>query len=221
MAHSVAVLSTENVTHNVVRLTVEKPEGYDYKPGQATDVALDRDDWRDEQRPFTFTSLTDADHLEFTIKVYPDHDGVTEQIGKLKAGDRLLIDDPWGAIQYKGPGVFVAGGAGVTPFIAILRDLQRKGEVKDQKLIFSNNTERDIILREEFEAMDGLDCVFTVTDQDDSPLARGLVDRDFLKAHVNDFAQEFYVCGPPKMIEAVTEDLKALGADPDSVVLEE
>lgn len=221
MAHSVAVLSTENVTHNVVRLTVEKPEGYDYKPGQATDVALDRDDWRDEQRPFTFTSLTDADHLEFTIKVYPDHDGVTEQIGKLKAGDRLLIDDPWGAIQYKGPGVFVAGGAGVTPFIAILRDLQRKGEVKDQKLIFSNNTERDIILREEFEAMDGLDCLFTVTDQDDSPLARGLVDRDFLKAHVNDFAQEFYVCGPPKMIEAVTEDLKALGADPDSVVLEE
>ncbi|WP_420562920.1 FAD-binding oxidoreductase [Thalassobaculum sp.] len=221
MAHSVAVLSTENVTHNVVRLTVEKPEGYDYKPGQATDVALDRDDWRDEQRPFTFTSLTDADHLEFTIKVYPDHDGVTEQIGKLKAGDRLLIDDPWGAIQYKGPGVFVAGGAGVTPFIAILRDLQRKGEVKDQKLIFSNNTERDIILREEFEAMDGLDCLFTVTDQDDSPLARGLVDRDFLKTHVNDFAQEFYVCGPPKMIEAVTEDLKALGADPDSVVLEE
>ena len=93
--------------------------------------------------------------------------------------------------------------------------------MKDQKLIFSNNTERDIILREEFEAMDGLDCLFTVTDQDDSPLARGLVDRDFLKTHVNDFAQEFYVCGPPKMIEAVTEDLKALGADPDSVVLEE
>lgn len=221
MAHSVAVLSTEKVTHNVVRLTVEKPDGYDYKPGQATDVALDRDNWRDEQRPFTFTSLTDADHLEFTIKVYPDHDGVTQQIGKLKKGDRLLIDEPWGAIQYKGPGVFVAGGAGVTPFIAILRDLQRKGALSGQTLIFSNSTERDIILRDEFEAMDGLDCLFTVTDQDDSPLARGLVDRDFLKTHLADFSQDFYVCGPPKMIDAVTEDLKALGADPDSVVLED
>lgn len=146
---------------------------------------------------------------------------MTEQIGKLKKGDRLLIDDPWGAIQYKGPGVFVAGGAGVTPFIAILRDLQRKGELKGQTLIFSNSTERDIILREEFEGMDGLDCLFTVTDQDDSPLARGLVDRDFLKKHVDDFGQDFYVCGPPKMIESVTDDLKALGADPDSVVLED
>ncbi|WPZ35921.1 FAD-binding oxidoreductase [Thalassobaculum sp. OXR-137] len=221
MAHSVAVLNTENVTHNVVRLTVEKPDGYDYTPGQATDVALDRDGWRDEQRPFTFTSLTDADHLEFTIKVYPDHDGVTEQIGKLQKGDRLLIDEPWGAIQYKGPGAFIAGGAGVTPFIAILRDLERKGELEGQRLIFSNSTERDIILRGEFEGMKGLECLFTVTDQNDSPLARGMIDQDFLKAHLNDFGQEFYVCGPPKMIDSVTDDLKALGADPDSVTLEE
>ena len=221
MAQSVAVLNTEKVTHNVVRLTVEKPQGYEYKPGQATDVALDRDDWRDEKRPFTFTSLTDAEHLEFTIKVYPDHDGVTEQIGKLQKGDRLLIDEPWGAIQYKGPGAFIAGGAGVTPFIAILRDLQRKGEMKGQKLIFSNSTEQDIILRQEFEGMDGLECLFTVTDQDDSPLARGMVDQDFLKTHLDDFSQEFYVCGPPKMIDAVTDDLKSLGADPDSVTLED
>ncbi|MFX4219780.1 MAG: FAD-binding oxidoreductase [Thalassobaculum sp.] len=221
MAQSVTILDTAPVTHDVVRLTVEKPEGYSYEPGQATDVAIDRDGWRDEQRPFTFTSLTDADHLEFVIKVYPDHDGVTEQIGKLKKGDKLLIDDAWGAIQYKAPGVFIAGGAGVTPFIAILRDLERKGELKGQRLIFSNRTERDIILRDEFEAMAGLDCIFTVTDQDASPLALGMVDKEFLKSHVDDFSQAFYVCGPPKMIEAVTGNLKDLGADPDSVVLED
>lgn len=221
MTHSVTILKTENVTHDTVRITVEKPQGYSYEPGQATDVALDRDGWRDEQRPFTFTSLADADHLEFTIKVYEDHDGVTEQIGTLKQGDTLLIDDAWGAIQYKGPGVFIAGGAGVTPFIAILRDLERKGALKGQHLIFSNKTEKDIILRDEFEAMDGLDCLFTVTDQDDSPLAGGMIDRDFLKRNVSDFSQQFYVCGPPKMIESVTEDLRALGADPDSVVLED
>ncbi len=40
-----------------------------------------------------FTSLPDADHLEFTIKSYPDHDGVTEQIGQTRLGDRLVIGD--------------------------------------------------------------------------------------------------------------------------------
>lgn len=221
MAQSVSVLETRSVTHDVVRITFQRPEGYSFTPGQATDVALDRDGWRDAQRPFTFTALPDADDLEFTIKVYDDHDGVTGQIGALKPGDRLLIDEPWGAIRYKGPGVFIAGGAGVTPFIAILRDLERKGELKGQRLIFSNKTEKDIILRDTFEAMDGLDCLFTVTDQADSPLAHGRVDRDFLARHVGDFNQEFYVCGPPKMVEGVSDALKLLGADPDAVVFED
>jgi predicted ferric reductase len=44
-----------------------------------------------------------------------------KRIRKLKHGDELIIRDVWGAIEYKGEGVFIAGGAGVTPFIAILR----------------------------------------------------------------------------------------------------
>lgn len=221
MPTPIAITKTEAVTHDVVRLTVEKPDGYRFTPGQATDVALDRDGWREETRPFTFTALADADHLQFVIKVYDDHDGVTQQIGGLREGDRLLIDEPWGAITYTGPGTFIAGGAGVTPFIAILRDLAAKGDLAGNRLIFSNKTERDIIMREEFEAMEGLDCLFTVTDQPDSALARGLVDRDFLKKHVTDFSQSFYVCGPPKMVESVSADLEALGAQPDSVVFED
>ena len=47
-------------------------------------------------------------------------------ISKLKPGDDLIIRDVWGAISYKGEGVFIAGGAGVTPFISIFRDLKIK-----------------------------------------------------------------------------------------------
>lgn len=221
MTRYIEVLDVAPVTHDVVRIVAEKPAGYRYEPGQATDVAVDRKGWRQETRPFTFTSLNAADHLEFVIKVYADHDGVTRQVGSLKAGDRLLIGDPWGAIRYKGRGVFVAGGAGITPFIAILRQLRADGALAGNRLIFSNKTERDIILRDELEAAEGLDCLFTVTDQPGSALARGLVDREFLKRHVQDFGQAFYVCGPPPMVDSVTADLKSLGADPDTVVIED
>jgi ferredoxin-NADP reductase len=215
------ITEISEVTHDVRRLTVEKPEGYRFEPGQATEVAIDKEDWRDEKRPFTFTSLNDWPALEFTIKVYPDHNGVTEQVGKLQVGDRLLIDDAWGTIRYGGPGVFIAGGAGVTPFIAILRDLDKKGQLDGNRLIFSNKTEKDIILREEFEGMTGLDCLFTVTEQPDSPLALGMVDKGFLERHVSDFGQKFYVCGPPKMVEDVSKALQDLGAESESVVFEE
>jgi ferredoxin-NADP reductase len=87
------------------------------------------------KRPFTFTSLNDNDYLEFIIKIYDSNDGVTRELGKLKQGDELLIHDVWGAIEYKGEGVFIAGGAGVTPFIAILRQLQAENKIANNKLI--------------------------------------------------------------------------------------
>jgi hypothetical protein len=221
MTHTVRILSVSDVTHNVRRLRVEKPEGYAFVPGQATEVAIDHDRWREEKRPFTFTSLNHWPDLEFTIKIYPDHGGVTEQIGRLEEGDRLIIDEPWGAIEYRGKGCFIAGGAGVTPFIAIIRDLKEKGELAGNMLIFSNLTERDIILRSEFEAADGLECLFLVTDQPDSPLASGMIDKSFLQTHIGDFDQEFYVCGPPKMVEEISRDLEELGAKPDAITFEE
>lgn len=121
--HIVKILSIESVTHNVRQYNIEKPNGYHFIPGQATEVAINLPEWKNERRPFTFTSLNDWDHLQFTIKSYSDHNGVTNQLGQLKAGDELILHDVWGAIQYKGEGTFIAGGAGVTPFIAIFRQL--------------------------------------------------------------------------------------------------
>jgi ferredoxin-NADP reductase len=221
MPHAVDILKVEPVTHNVRRFTVRKPENYRFEPGQATLVAIDRPEWQKKRRPFTFTSLNDWPDLEFTTKIYPDHHGVTEQLGTLAAGDRLLIGDPWGTIQYKGPGTFIAGGAGVTPFIAILRQLAKDGRLAGNTLLFSNKTVRDIILRDEFEAMQGLRCVFTLTREPDPALEDRRIDRAFLQDHVADFGQRFYVCGPEQMVEQLKQHLAALGASADAVVFEQ
>ena len=222
MSTKVRIKAAEFVTHNVRRFDVEKPPGWTFEPGQATDVSIDKDGWRDEKRPFTFTALPEGDDLQFTIKIYPDHGGVTEQLGKLKVGDALLLDEPFGTIQYKGPGTFIAGGAGVTPFIAILRALARDHKLSGHSLIFSNNTERDIILREEFDAMDGLARTYVVSsEEEDKPgLVRGFIDKKFLQDNISDFGQHFYVCGPDQMVEDINKALEELGAEPDALVFE-
>ncbi len=221
MVHTVQILSTEPVTHNVRQFTVEKPAGYAFEPGQATEVSLMQEGWRDEKRPFTFTALPSDAHLQFTIKIYPGHDGVTEQLGQVEPGERLQIGDPWGAITDKGPGYFIAGGAGLTPFLAILRKRHADDELNNSVLIFSNKTERDIICRRELEGMDGLDCRFIVTDDPDSDLRQARIDKSFLQHEIDDFGAQFYVCGPPEMVEDVTDALKNLGASPDGITLEE
>ena len=218
--HIVRIKNIEPVTHDVRRYQFEKPKGYSFNPGQATEVAINKEGWKEERRPFTFTSLNDDPYLEFTIKSYNDHPGVTNELGKLKVGDELIIHDVWGAIEYKGPGYFIAGGAGITPFIAILRQLHKEGKLADNKLFFSNKTSKDIIIQEELTRMLGKNAVYTITDEKNSSHINGFINEEFLKKNVKDFGKKFYICGPPPMIEALTAILTKLGAKTDSVVFE-
>src|SRR5688500_961728 len=96
MEHIIKIREIESLTHDVKRFLCEKPPGFAYRPGQATELAINKAGWEDQKRPFTFTSLTQAPHLEFVIKIYSDHEGVTRELDVLQAGDELLIGDSWG-----------------------------------------------------------------------------------------------------------------------------
>jgi len=144
--YTVKILNIANVTHDVLRFEVEKPVHYIFTRGQATEVSINMSGWENELRPFTFTSLNDSPYLEFIVKSYSEHRGVTNKMKTLKVGDSLIIRDPWGAIEYKGPGYFIVGGAGITPFIAILRLLQKERRSDGNRLFFSNKTSCDVIL---------------------------------------------------------------------------
>ncbi|RYG27457.1 MAG: flavodoxin reductase, partial [Chitinophagaceae bacterium] len=140
MSHKVKIRSIENLTHDVLRIVAEKPAVLNYQPGQAVDVSINKPGWESELRPFTFTSLPEEDHIEFSIKTYPDHNGVTAQLLTLKPGDELIIGDVFGDINYKGEGMFIAGGAGVTPFIAIFKSLEKEKKIGNNQLLFANKT---------------------------------------------------------------------------------
>lgn len=122
-AQIVKVLKTDSLTHNVKRFVVEKPRGYTFIPGQATEVSINQKSLEMELRPFTFTSLPNDNHLEFIIKIYVDHNGMTEKLNHVVEGDELLVHEVFGTIRYEGPGLFIAAGAGITPFISIFRQL--------------------------------------------------------------------------------------------------
>ncbi len=216
----VKILSIRKVTHDVRRFRIEKPPGFSFIPGQATEVSVNKAKWREEKRPFTFTCLNSESYLEFTIKSYPSHGGVTNELAKLEPGAELIIRDVWGAISYKGKGVFIAGGAGITPFIAIFRDLNAKNELSGNRLIFANKTKADIILESEFASLLKEDFINILSDDNIPGYFHGLINKDFLKTRIGNFKQSFYVCGPPPMMDAVIKYLDELGVGENSITLE-
>lgn len=220
---AVRILAVETLTRNVRRYRIERPEGFVFQPGQATELSLDLPEWRDKRHPFTLTGLTAAPDLEFIIKSYfgtiGDH--VTERLWGAVPGDRLVIGKPWGTIFYKGPGVFLAGGTGITPFIAILRDLNANGTIVGNHLVASYRTSEDIILRRELEEMQGLACTWTVTAEPSvDPVMHDAIGADFLRRHVDLGAKHFYLCGPDPMVRKLRSILEGLGIRPDSLTWE-
>ena len=202
------------------QIVTEKPEKYNFKPGQATEVSINKSDWEEKKNPSTFTCLPENNILEFSIKTYPEHKGVTNELLTLKKDDELILHDVFGAIAYKGEGVFIAGGAGVTPFISIFRNLLSRNEIGDNKLIFANKMKWDIILKKEFEDMLGSNFINILSDERLEEYAHGQITEDFLKDYVNDTTKHVYVCGPPPMMEAVLKQLSNLGVPENTITIE-
>lgn len=218
--HIVKINSIKHITPDVLKIVTEKPQQYNFSPGQATKISINKSGWKDKKGPFTFTSLPDSDFLEFTIKTYPSHKSVTNELLKLKKNDELILHDVFGAIAYKGEGLFIAGGAGVTPFICIFRYLQSKKEIGNNKLIFANKTKDDIIHEAEFKKLLGENFINILSDEKADGYAHGQITEDFLKDYIKYSPKNIYVCGPPPMMEAIEKQLANLKIDKKQIIKE-
>lgn len=216
---AVTIKAIKAVTHDVKSFVVEKPAGYSFEPGQATEVAINKPGWQTEARPFTFTSLPTDPDLEFTIKIYRDHQGVTNQLDSLNVGDQLLLHDVWGAIRYDGPGLFLAGGAGLTPFLAIFRSLAAKNQLQGSRLLYANKTWADVIHRQELETLLGSDLELIFSSEGVEGYPKGRITKDLIAPRLVT-GQPVYLCGPDEFMESLKMQLKDLGVPDKNLILE-
>jgi ferredoxin-NADP reductase len=204
----------------VLQINTEKPRQFYFTPGQASEISINKEGWQNEKRPFTFTSLPHHDYLEFTIKTYSSHKSVTNELLRLKKNDELILHDVFGTIAYKGEGVFIAGGAGITPFICILRYLQSKNEIGGNKLIFANKTKEDIMLKDEFVDLLGKNFINILSDEVAEGYLHGYITENILRVNITDLKKNIYICGPPPMMDAIEKFLSNLHIDEKLIIKE-
>ncbi len=218
--HLVQIQSIGLATHNVLRVVCEKPSEFPFLPGQYAGMALDREGWRDNVHPFSMCSLPQDDHLEFYIKTYPARKGFTNELLSVQAGQTLLLHPAEGTLLYRGEGTFISGGTGLTPFLAIIRDLHSQHRLYRNRLICANNLREDIICADELQSTLGKRCVHILADESANGFLRGRIDADTLTAYVSDFELPVYVCGPTAMVSSVSALLLQLGLHKSLLVVE-
>ncbi len=210
------VADVVNESHDVTSLYFEG-EHRDYKPGQFMIVRLIRDGKTSESHPFTISSSPTSDKLSISVKSVGDF---TSTIGATKISDGAYIDAPYGRFSFLNHDdqdfVFIAGGIGVTPFISMLRYMYDKKIDKNITLIWGNKTEKDLVFKDELEKMSAempsLKVVHIMSKQEDWPGERGYVDAEKLKKHISNFQEgQFFLCGPPVMMNMLEKTLRELG----------
>ena len=190
------------------------PEGYDpeFKTGQFITIYwLDTPSYK---RAYSLSSSAlDRGYYDITVK----RDGRmgTRLVDWIKAGDRLAVIPPTGrflpVLEPDHHLICMAGGSGVTPFRAFLREANQRRLETRITVLYSVRTPKDIIFREQFEALarENPNAAFKVTctrvPPEDASWSgrRGRIDSAWVREHVSDPARTvFYACGPNELVEA-------------------
>jgi predicted ferric reductase len=220
------IAQVERESHNAWTLRIAPPEGaqpFTYLPGQFQFLTfLDSKGLPREEHPFTISSSpTSAGYHAATIKESGDF---TALIGGVRAGDRIGVQGPFGHFSYalhpqERELVFIAGGVGITPFMAMLRHMLDSGADVSVVLICANRHERDILFRQELDdiaagARPQLKVVHVLSAPErDWTGEKGHVDVPMIRRHVASLGPDktFYICGPPGMTAALIGDLVRAG----------
>eukprot|EP01147_Barroeca_monosierra_P003617 gene3617-8321_t len=200
------------------------------------------------------SSDDDLGYFDLIVKIYrrdvhpkfPEGGKMSQYLETLKIGDTIDVRGPAGHITYIGNGVFefadkmkktpprrrkvtkvamLAGGTGITPMLQIIKDiLKHPRDRTEVYLIFANQTEEDILVRDELEAAakDSRVHLWYTLDRpsDGWKYSSGYITEAMLSEHIPSAAEDVQVliCGPPPMIKfACLPNLEKIGYTPDMI----
>jgi ferredoxin-NADP reductase len=214
-------------TPRVASLALDVPGWAGHLAGQHVDVRLTAEDGYQAERSYSIASAPDGRRVELTVERLDDGEVSPYLAEELREGDQFELRGPIGLYfvwrpELDGPLLLVAGGSGVVPLMAMLRHRAASGSRVPTRLLYSSRSLEDVIYREELERLvaagDGLTVTHTLT-RAQPPGWGGYarrIDAAMLKevGWPPDERPLVYVCGPTRLVEAVADDLVALGHDP-------
>jgi ferredoxin-NADP reductase len=142
------LLGRVEVAEGTMAFHFEKPEQFDFKPGQSADLTLSNPPETDTEgntRTFSIASSPFENQLMFTTRMRDT--AFKRSLRKVPMGTRVKIDPPMGSFTlHKNsakPAVFLAGGIGITPFLSIVRQADHDQLPHKLRLFYSNRRPED------------------------------------------------------------------------------
>jgi ferredoxin-NADP reductase len=216
-------------------LYFEKPDGFNFKPGQFANFTLDSVITTDPGGITRSLSIASAPHeKDLMVAMRMRDTGFKRIASALPIGAPFLMEGPFGnLILHKDvarPAVFLAGGIGITPFRSMILHATEVGSAHKIFLYYSIRRLEEAAFLDELRELQGLNRGFkfipTITHPDGIPHhwrgELGHITEPMLRSWIPDFQDPiFYTAGPPGMVAGMREMLVVAGASDDNIRAEE
>lgn len=220
-----------NRTYNVKSFRLKRLENASYKPGQYLFVTLDSSG-QEITKPLSISSSpTEKEFIEFTKKLTSST--FSYALNNIAMDTKVKVRFPLGNFTFTGEYkkiAFLSGGIGITPIRSIIKYATDMNLASSIVLIDSNNRIEDIVFKDELDFMQAknknLRIIYTLTDLacdlSDWRGCKGYITKDMIKMNIPDYLErKFYLCGPPTMVEAMSDMLlNELAVRKGNVILE-
>ncbi|WP_044872400.1 benzoate 1,2-dioxygenase electron transfer component BenC [Pseudomonas sp. LFM046] len=189
-----------------------------FLPGQYVNLQVPGSD---QTRAYSFSSLQKDGEVSFLIRNVPGGLMSSFLTGLAKAGDSLSLAGPLGSFYLRDirrPLLLLAGGTGLAPFTAMLEKIAEEGSDHSLHLIYGVTNDFDLVEMDKLEAFAARIPNFTfsacVASPESSYPQKGYVTQHIEPKHLNDGDVDVYLCGPPPMVEAVSQYIREQGIQP-------
>ena len=215
-------------TDRVRTFTLSLPAWRPHRAGQHYDVRLTAEDGYQAQRSYSIASpATRSGEIDLGIERIEDGEVSPYFHDVLVEGDLVEVRGPIGGYFVWEPGLggpllLVAGGSGVVPLMAILRERVATGDPTPVTLLYSSRAIGEVMYRDELARLsaggDGIRVAHTLT-REQPPGWNGYgrrIDGPMLTDMLTELGAEplVYICGPTLLVEAAAAGLTDLGVTP-------
>lgn len=189
-----------------------------FLPGQYVNLKVPGSE---QSRAYSFSSLQKDGEVSFLIRNVPGGLMSSFLTNLAKAGDSLTLAGPLGSFYLRPiqrPLLLLAGGTGLAPFTAMLEKIAEQGSEHPLHLIYGVTNDFDLVELDRLQALAARIPNFTysacVANPDSQYPQKGYVTQHIEPRHLNDGDVDLYLCGPPPMVEAVSQYVREQGITP-------
>jgi benzoate/toluate 1,2-dioxygenase reductase subunit len=219
-SYEAAISAVRPLSDSTIALSIkgESLSRLAFLPGQYVNLGVPG---TDQTRAYSFSSLPRDGEVSFLIRNVPGGLMSSFLSNLAKAGDRMTLTGPLGSFYLRDirrPLLLLAGGTGLAPFTAMLERIAEQGSAYPVHLVYGVTNDFDLVEMDRLEAFAARIPGFTFSACVANPESRypqkGYVTQHIEPKHLNEGEVDIYLCGPPPMVEAVSQFIRERGIQP-------